>query len=202
MPSRSHQRVRGGASLLELIIVLFIISIMASLLFPALQAARAKAASTVCQNNLRQLGFALSRCIDVTKRFPQPNRWTVDILKWIEERPLADQLAVNGIPTGTQLPRPKLFQCAAQPEFTSTVANVGICHYVLVVDRPLRVDRNGNVPWIIQDRPQLSDDELLDPWYVGPEMTFPQQQTILATKKGPHPAGIYYTNGGQTLGGD
>ncbi|HEX5472775.1 MAG TPA: DUF1559 domain-containing protein [Lacipirellulaceae bacterium] len=202
MPRRSHQRVGGGASLLELIIVLFIISIMASLLFPALQAARAKAASTACQNNIRQVGFGLSRYIDVMKRFPQPNHWTVDILKWIEERPLANQLTVNGIPKGAPLPRPKLFQCAAQPDFTSSVANVGICHYVLIVDRPLRADGNGNVHWIIQDRPQLSDDESLDPWYIGPEMTFAQQQTILATKKGPHPAGIYYTNGGQTLGGN
>ena len=96
---RSHTcwRRSDGASLVELIVVLFIIGMMASMLFPALQAARRKAKGSECQNNVRQLGLGLTQCIQSWKRFPAQNRWTVDILKWIEEEPLAQRIA-NGIP--------------------------------------------------------------------------------------------------------
>jgi type II secretory pathway pseudopilin PulG len=190
-----------GASLLELIVVLFIIGVMCGLLFPALQAARSKADSVACQNNVRQVGMALSQAIDVMDRFPQPNRWTIDILKWIEERPMADHIATYGIPPNGQLARPKLLQCIAQPDFSSTVPDVGFCHYVLVVDRPVRADRRGNVRWDLHDRPRLSDDEPQSPWYVGPEISFVEQQSMLATTPGPHPSGVYYTWSGQTRGG-
>lgn len=191
-----------GATLLELIIVLFIIGIMASLLFPALQAARSKADTTACQNNVRQLGFALSRAIAVMKRFPQPNHWTIDCLRFMEEGALYDQIMAHGIPKGAQYPRPKLMRCLAQLEFSSNVPDVGICHYVLVVDRPLRVDAKGGVRWDLHDRPRLTEDEPLDPWYIGPEISFAQRQNMLATMEGPHPSGLYYSSSGATLGGD
>jgi prepilin-type N-terminal cleavage/methylation domain-containing protein len=198
-----HTRLRQrGVTLLELIIVLFIIGLMASLMFPAIQSARAKADSTACLNNVRQVGFALEQATQVMKTFPQPNRWTIDCLRWMEERPLYDQIMTNGIPKGAEYPRPKLFRCVAQSEFSSKVPNVGICHYVLVVDRPIRPDNKGRVRWELNDRPILSDNEPLDPWYLGPEMSFSQQQNMLATMKGPHPSGTYYSNTGATLGGN
>ncbi len=198
---RSRRRVCLAASLLELIIVLFIISVMFGMLFPALQAARSKADSVACQNNVRQVGMALSRSIDVMDRFPQPNRWTIDILKWMEERPLADHIAAAGIPKDGQLPRPQLLRCIAQSDFSSSVPNVGICHYVLVVDRPIRTDKRGYVGWDLHDRPVLSDDESQAPWYIGPEISFAEQQNMFATMMGPHPSGVFYTHWGQTRGG-
>src|SRR6478735_6032760 len=96
--SHSARRPYRGATLLELIIVLAIIGIMASMLFPALQAARSKADTTACQNNVRQVGFALSQAIEVMKRFPQPNRWTIDCLRFMEERALYDQIMARGLP--------------------------------------------------------------------------------------------------------
>jgi hypothetical protein len=199
---RSRARFRRAATLLELIVVLFIIGIMASLLFPALQAARSKADTAACQNNVRQVGFALARAIDVMNRFPQANHWTIDCLRFMEERPLYDQMMANGIPPGAVYPRPKLFQCLAQPEFSSAVANVGVCHYVLVVDRPTRRDNSGRVSWDLLDRPRLSDNGSEDPWYIGPEISFAERQNMLATMKGPHLSGIYYTHRGETLGGE
>jgi type II secretory pathway pseudopilin PulG len=187
--------------LLELIIVLFIIGTMCALLFPALQAARSKADSVACQNNVRQVGMALSRAIDVMDRFPQPNRWSIDCLKWMEERPLADHIAAYGIPKDGQLARPKPFQCIAQPDFSSSVPDVGICHYVLVVDRPTRADKHGNVRWELHDRPYLSSDEPQSPWYIGPEISFAEQQNMFATMAGPHPSGVFYDWWGQTHGG-
>jgi type II secretory pathway pseudopilin PulG len=200
-PIARQRTARLAASLLELIIVLFIIGVMCSLLLPALQGARAKADSVACQNNVRQVGFALARAIDVMNRFPQPNHWTIDCLKWMEERPMADLIASYGIPKDGRLARPPLLRCIAQPDFGSTVSDVGFCHYVLVVDRPVRADKRGNVPWDLHDRPYLSDEEPQSPWYVGPEMSFAEQQNVFATMKGPHPSGVFYDCRGQTRGG-
>jgi hypothetical protein len=200
--SRWQWRARLAASLLELIVVLFIIGVMCSLLFPALQAARSKADSVACQNNVRQVGTALHRAIDVMDRFPEPNHWTIDILKWMEERPMADHIARYGIPKDGQLARPALLRCIAQPEFSSSVPDVGICHYVLVVDRPIRGGDSDRVRWDLHDRPFLSDSEPQPPWYIGPEISFAEQQTMFATMEGPHPSGAFYTWTGQTVGGD
>ena len=77
--------------------------------------ARGKAMTTVCQNNVRQLGFALRHRIHTTKRFPQPGRWTVDVLKYIEEVPLSEELS-GTIPENAEYSRPGRF--AARPSLT------------------------------------------------------------------------------------
>jgi len=50
---------RPGFTLLELIVVLFVISVLVSLLMPAVQNAREAARRAACGNNLRQIGIAL-----------------------------------------------------------------------------------------------------------------------------------------------
>jgi type II secretory pathway pseudopilin PulG len=198
--SITQPRRRIGATLLELIIVLFIIGLMASLLFPALQAARRKAKGTECQNNVRQLGTALEQCIQSWKRLPAKGRWTVDILPWIEEKPLAEQVA-NGIPPNTVLPRPALYRCDDQPDVASTVPSVFVCHYIWAVDRESWASRPERTPWNISDRYAFKKDETYDPWYVGTEISLNNQRIMFTTMQGPHPGSLYYMNDGGTAQG-
>jgi len=183
-----------------LLVVIFIIGIMMSLLLPALQSARNRALTVQCQNNVRQLGFALGRYMSTSKRFPAYEHWTIDVLKYIEEDALADELA-HGIPNNGKVARPKLFQCPNQSEVETTIDGVPTCHYVLVVDRQNVAANSERNSWDLHDREDLSRSEAptIRPWYVGPEITFAQQQQLFAKKLGPH-AGLFYAAGGQTYG--
>ncbi|MEC8336862.1 MAG: prepilin-type N-terminal cleavage/methylation domain-containing protein, partial [Planctomycetota bacterium] len=56
----SRSRFRGF-TLVELLIVIVVVIILMALLLPAVQSSRASARSAACQNNLRQLAFALKK---------------------------------------------------------------------------------------------------------------------------------------------
>jgi type II secretory pathway pseudopilin PulG len=186
-----------AVSLLETIIVLFIIGLMMALLFPAIQAARHRALAFQCENNLNQLKLALSQSIYTLKRFPQPNRWTVDLLWWMEEQPLATAMS-HGIPSGSVFERPKPMQCPNQVDEQSTVPSVDMCHYVLVVDRFKPNVLPDRIGWVIVDRPAIVKDDDHSPWYIGPEITFAQEQDMFAKRQGPHNSGIFYDSDGKT----
>jgi prepilin-type N-terminal cleavage/methylation domain-containing protein len=66
---------RCGFSLVELIVVIAVIAILIALLVPAVQQVRAAAASTQCQNNLKQIGLALLQFHDVYTVFPSNGGW-------------------------------------------------------------------------------------------------------------------------------
>lgn len=105
----SHVIRRTGLTLIELLIVIFIIAILVQLLLPAVQGARAAARKTQCQNNLRQLALGAQLHLDAHKCLPsggwagaytadpnrgygreQPGGWAYSLLAYVGEAPLRE----------------------------------------------------------------------------------------------------------------
>lgn len=104
--SKSSRHWRSGFTIVELIVVIAIISILMSLLLPAVQQARSAARRTQCQNNMRNVDLALLQVADVMGRFPACGNfgrdvttgqglnfhsWVVDALPWIDRNDLANK---------------------------------------------------------------------------------------------------------------
>ncbi|WP_437229986.1 DUF1559 domain-containing protein [Planctomicrobium sp. SH661] len=69
-PSQNVSKSRRGMTLIELMVVLGVISIMSSMLLPAVQQAREAARRIQCRNHLKQLGLALHNYHDTHAAFP------------------------------------------------------------------------------------------------------------------------------------
>jgi prepilin-type N-terminal cleavage/methylation domain-containing protein/prepilin-type processing-associated H-X9-DG protein len=132
---KTHDR-RRGFTLLELLVVMAIIAVLASLLMPVIQQARETARKTQCTNNLRQIGLAIHSFHDAKYKLPSsgrpPQASTVRagvfiyLLPYLEQRSLWDAYDTSvtwshasNLPVSSL--RISTYECPSSPKHNDTL---------------------------------------------------------------------------------
>lgn len=114
----NHLQKRRAFTLIEVLVVLGIVALLAAILFPAFNSARGKARQASCQNNLHQIGLAISLYAqDSDGKFPRggdpvdltTNLW--DIEKGGVFRPAVNRLQPLPVVVSPYLKTPSVWIC-------------------------------------------------------------------------------------------
>jgi prepilin-type N-terminal cleavage/methylation domain-containing protein len=92
---------KRGFTMIELVVVIGLISLLAAMLLPALQAAHQASRATQCLNNLRQLGIGLHSYRDAHSCFPSVV-WVIMLLLPIEQSNLRQEFN-QSLPVGASI---------------------------------------------------------------------------------------------------
>lgn len=214
-PAREPNR-RRAASLIETLVCIAIISIMMSMLLPALFRARNSAVRMQCENNLHQIDLAFRQFREThkadsfTNKTSIPGGWAVDILPFLEQDNLAHSFSFKqrldgpaNLASSGYLP--KILHCPFQGNRDSRVAGVPATDYVLVVSKfdPGDPSRGWLRPAGKESRFidfQDAPDAYEEPWVLGPEVLLEEAHRLRTAKLGPHPEGDFLPAGLRTSG--
>lgn len=94
---------RSALTVIELLVVIAIITILITIMFPAVQFAREKARQSTCRDSLKQIGLAFQMYHDAHKSFPSGfdrawfgHGWGTATLPFLGHGDLYDQVRPNG----------------------------------------------------------------------------------------------------------
>jgi len=171
--------IRSGFTLVEFLVVLAILSVLMSILLPAVMAARERAREMMCKNNLYQVDIAMRRYIEIHKRIPDRalpgcvGGWTIELLPYLEGKNTYKHAGI-GRPIAnareTIKRQPRIYRCPCRGVYDENVEGaVEESHYVLTPS----VDRTS---YTIYDAPI----DFKAPWASGPE------RGVGRNDKGPH----------------
>jgi len=144
--------VRGGLTLVELLVVMAIIGLLAAMLIPTIQGAREASRRMTCLNHIRQLGLAAGVHHDARGRFPAGSliaadgtSWglTVPLLPYLEEQVLFNSVVLHA---GGACGQVRALQAAGRPDPASQRLAVLACPSDPQAGRPLQSGPSGPLP--------------------------------------------------------
>ena len=137
-PRRRKRRYRhdAGFTLIEVLVVIFVIGVLIAILIPAVQAAREAARLSSCTNNLKQIGLAISAYVASCGVLPQASNGSVYsihamLLPEIDLRPLYNSAnyqlsSINTANSTASLTSVEIFLCPSDsPANSSAWTNYG-----------------------------------------------------------------------------
>lgn len=140
--------------MIELVVTIAVLSIVMSILVPAVQAARSSARAVQCRNNFRQVSIALQNYVSLSQQMPQTRFQAmssfVQLLPHLEQARLYEMLT-GRVERGAvpELTHPAVFRCSEDPATGSSLSgtnigeNVGLCESRTVENRRVRERFNG-----------------------------------------------------------